>query len=106
MSKQVSLLPPARRLPCLRHTFTSLLAAPSMAPTCFDALPGRCSEAERDRIEEQVGLYMRSCTDNISRLEASLAPGQPGIQSLNPHSLAHRHGVVQRPALGDLLCVM
>ncbi|CAK0783174.1 hypothetical protein CVIRNUC_006373 [Coccomyxa viridis] len=54
---------------------------------------GRCSEAERDRIEEQVGLYMRSCTDNIARLEASLAPGQPGIQSLNPHGLAHRHGV-------------
>ncbi|CAL5220930.1 g3028 [Coccomyxa viridis] len=54
---------------------------------------GRCSEAERDRIEEQVGLYMRSCTDNIARLEGSLAPGQPGAQNLNPHGLAHRHGV-------------
>lgn len=103
MSKQVSLLPPACRQPCLSQTFTGLLAAPSMTPTCFDALPGRCSEAERDRIEEQVGLYMRSCTDNIARLEASLAPGQPGIQSLNPHGLAHRHGVVQRPALGDTM---
>ena len=59
-------------------------------------LAGRCSEAERDRIEEQVGLYMRSCTDNIARLEGSLAPGQPGAQNLNPHGLAHRHGVVRR----------
>ena len=38
---------------------------------------------------------MRSCTDNIARLEASLAPGQPGTQNLNPHGLAHRHGVVR-----------
>ena len=37
---------------------------------------------------------MRSCTDNIARLESSLAPGQPGVQNLNPHGLAHRHGVV------------
>lgn len=39
---------------------------------------------------------MRSCSDNINRLEASLAPGQPGVQNLNPHGLAHRHGVVSR----------
>ena len=38
---------------------------------------------------------MRSCSDNINRLEA-LAPGQPGVQNLNPHGLAHRHGVVSR----------
>ncbi len=43
-----------------------------------------------------MGLYMRSCTDNIARLEGSLAPGQPGVQNLNPHGLAHRHGVVSR----------
>lgn len=39
---------------------------------------------------------MHSCSDNINRLEASLAPGQPGVQNLNPHGLAHRHGVVSR----------
>ena len=39
---------------------------------------------------------MRSCSDNINRLEASLAPRQPGVQNLNPHGLAHRHGVVSR----------
>lgn len=38
---------------------------------------------------------MRSCTDNIARLEGSLAPGQPGTQNLNPHGLAHKHGVVR-----------
>ncbi|KAK9905533.1 hypothetical protein WJX75_001699 [Coccomyxa subellipsoidea] len=54
---------------------------------------GRISEAERDRIEEQVGRYMRSCTANISRLEASLGADQPGARGLNSHMVAHRHGV-------------
>ncbi|BDA47671.1 Syntaxin-18 [Coccomyxa sp. Obi] len=54
---------------------------------------GRCSEVERDRIEEQVGRYMRSCTANIARLEASIKADQPGVRSLNPHMIAHRHGV-------------
>ncbi len=52
---------------------------------------GRCSEAERDRIEEQVGAFVRTCTDNISRLEANLA-GEP---ALGAHVLAHRHGAVR-----------
>ena len=50
---------------------------------------------------------MRSCTDNIARLEGSLAPGQPGIQNLNPHGLAHRHGVVSpsyQTSLGSRTC--
>ncbi|KAK9837495.1 hypothetical protein WJX81_006873 [Elliptochloris bilobata] len=50
--------------------------------------PGRCSEAERDRIEEQVGAFVRTCTDNIARLEASVA-AEP---ALNSHVVAHRHG--------------
>ena len=52
---------------------------------------GRCSEAERDRIEEQVGAFVRTCTDNIARLEASVA-AEP---ALNAHVVAHRHGAVR-----------
>ena len=63
------------------------------APFCNSG-PGRCSEVERDRIEEQVGRYMRSCTANIARLEASIKADQPGVRSLNPHMIVHRHGVV------------
>lgn len=51
---------------------------------------------------------MRSCTDNIARLEASLASGQPGMRSLNLHGLAHRHGVVSHlscPHLQQLACI-
>lgn len=53
---------------------------------------GRCSEAERDRIEAQVGLFVRACTENIARLEASV---QQAGAALNPHMAAHRHGVVR-----------
>lgn len=60
---------------------------------------GRCSEAERDRIEEQVGKYMRSCTDNIARLEASVNAEKPGSRGLNAHMVAHRHGVVGVPSV-------
>ena len=55
---------------------------------------GRCSEAERDRIEEQVGAFVRTCTDNIARLEASVA-AEP---ALNAHVVAHRHGAVRAPS--------
>ena len=67
-------------------------------------LTGRCSEAERDRIEEQVGLFVRRCTENISRLEASVQQQQQQQQQtgasrgLNPHVAAHRLGVVPHPS--------
>ena len=74
---------------------------PTSLLTCV--CPGRISEAERDRIEEQVGRYMRSCTANISRLEASLGADQPGARGLNSHMVAHRHGVVRVPSCALLL---
>jgi len=61
----------------------------SLRPACA----GRCSEAERDRIEEQVGAYVRSCTEHISRLEQGAAT-EPAA---NPHVVAHRHGAVRGP---------
>ena len=57
------------------------------------ACAGRCSEAERDRIEEQVGAYVRSCTEHIARLEQGAA-AEP---TANPHVVAHRHGAVRSP---------
>ena len=72
----------------------------SGAPACVS---GCCSEAERDRIEEQVGLFVRTCNSNIVRLEASVQQQQeqqqgrqPGTaQAINPHVTAHRHGIVR-----------
>ena len=67
---------------------------------------GACSEAERDRIEEQVGLFVRTCNANIVRLEASIQQQQQqqggrqlgAAPALNPHVTAHRHGIVRAPA--------
>ena len=55
------------------------------------ASAGRLEDAERDKIEEQVGLYVRSSTENIRKLEASINL----VKGLSPQSVAHRHGVVR-----------
>lgn len=61
---------------------------------------GRCTEDERDRIEEQAGRYLRSCQENITRLEAlnqgEAQQGQRGVDNDVPNAtvIAHRHGVV------------
>ena len=38
-----------------------------------------------------MGAFVRTCTDNIARLEASVA-AEP---ALNAHVVAHRHGAVR-----------
>ena len=59
------------------------------------ATAGRLEDAERDKIEEQVGLYVRSSTENIRKLEASINL----VKGLSPQSIAHRHGVVMVPLM-------
>lgn len=80
----------------LRRQSIALGPRPGYPARCCAVPAGRCSEAERDRIEEQVGAFVRTCTDNIARLEASVA-AEP---VLNAHVVAHRHGAVREP-----LCV-
>jgi hypothetical protein len=62
---------------------------------------GRLGEAERDRIEEEVGAAVRSCSANIDKLQGMLASaaataGSPARQRGPPSAdlLAHRQGQV------------
>ena len=55
-----------------------------------------CSEAERDRIEAEVGGYLKACAANVARLEASV-PAVNGVA--NATAVAHQHGVVRGRAL-------
>jgi len=59
--------------------------------------PSACSEAERDRIEAEIGQYMKACTSNIARLEKGIPSAQQaaaGKAGVNASSVAHCHGVV------------
>ena len=59
------------------------------APTPSSPTLGRCSEAERDRIEQRVGEGVRACAAAVDALERNAAP--PGSDAT---LAAHRHGVV------------
>ena len=61
-----------------------------------------CSEAERDRIEAEIGQYIKSCTANIARLEAGVPqPNHAGASGpaarVTASTAAHCHGVVRSP---------
>ncbi|EFN52389.1 hypothetical protein CHLNCDRAFT_138844 [Chlorella variabilis] len=59
---------------------------------------GKLGEAERDRVEEEVGAYVRSCSANIDKLQQMLAAappgGSPARQPPNADMVAHRQGQV------------
>ncbi|KAK9814329.1 hypothetical protein WJX72_004076 [[Myrmecia] bisecta] len=56
--------------------------------------PGRYTEAERDKIEEQVGAFLNTCNQNIGRLQSSISEGGAASPAAtNAHVTAHRHGV-------------
>jgi syntaxin 18 len=62
---------------------------------------GRLGEPERDRIEGEVGTYVRSCSANIDKLQQMLAApaaagGSPARAAAPPNAdqLAHRQGQV------------
>jgi len=64
-------------------------------PLLFSVLPGRCSEAERDRIEAAVGAGVRSASALVGALrDAAAAAATPSLT-------AHRAGVAL--ALADRL---
>lgn len=57
-------------------------------------LPNTCTEAERDRIEAEIGQYIRTCTGNISRLEDGVPHDFSGKdRGCNASTAAHCHGV-------------
>lgn len=64
--------------------------------------PGACSEAERDRIEAEIGTYVKACTENIARLENGI-PGAERVESgkagINATTAAHCHGMVGDPLI-------
>lgn len=63
--------------------------------------PNTCTEAERDRIEAEIGQYIKACTTNIARLEGGVQHGKTGSGEVNASTAAHCHGVVrncQRPS--------
>lgn len=60
---------------------------------------GRLPEAERDRIEEEIGAAVRSCAANIDTLQQMLAAGavgagSPAKQPPSADLMAHRQGQV------------
>ncbi|KAL4422617.1 hypothetical protein ABPG75_008814 [Micractinium tetrahymenae] len=58
------------------------------------AQAGKLPEAERDRIEQEVGAYVRSCSANIDTLQQMLRNGGGGGRQPNENQLAHRQGQV------------
>lgn len=60
--------------------------------------PGRLKESDKDDIEEQIGIYVKKCSANISQLQNLLKvtpAGSPAKQlSINTDILAHRQGMV------------
>ncbi|KAG7671532.1 putative Syntaxin-81 [Nannochloris sp. 'desiccata'] len=59
---------------------------------------GRLREFERDQIEEEVGAYVRACSENIAKLQSMLrtAPTASPAKSVPPSAdlMAHRQGSV------------
>lgn len=67
--------------------------------------PNTCTEAERDRIEAEIGQYIKACTTNIARLDGGVQQGKSGGGEVNASTAAHCHGVV-RNHKGLPLCVV
>lgn len=56
--------------------------------------PNTCTEAERDRIEAEIGQYIKACTTNITRLEGGVQHSNTGSsEGVNASTAAHCHGV-------------
>lgn len=58
-----------------------------------------CTEAERDRIEAEIGQYIKACTANIAKLESAVrgpddVGASPAADAVNASTAAHYHGVV------------
>lgn len=58
------------------------------------AQAGKLPESERDRIEQEVGAYVRSCSANIDTLQQMLRSGAGGGAQPNANQLAHWQGQV------------
>lgn len=64
------------------------------------SLPGRLHESERDQIEEEVAMYVRACSANISKLQEIIqilpvpSPANARRGSPSPDLLAHRQGII------------
>jgi len=89
-----STLPCSITPPIFQHNSSciSLIKLKFSLRTCTDVgiVSGKLEEVEREKIEQQVAEYVRSCTENIRILEA-------GIQrntSTTPQVNAYQHGVV------------
>mmetsp|Transcript_684 Transcript_684/g.1984 ORF Transcript_684/g.1984 Transcript_684/m.1984 type:complete len:306 (+) Transcript_684:212-1129(+) len=57
-----------------------------------------CTEAERDRIEAEIGQYIKACTANIAKLESAVrgpddVGASPAADAVNASTAAHYHGV-------------
>ena len=51
---------------------------------------GKLEEVEREKIEQQVATYVKSCTENIRKLEAGIQRNTATTPQVN----AYQHGVV------------
>ena len=56
---------------------------------------GRLEEVEREKVEEQVAIYVRSCTANIAKLEALIERAEGATPQVN----VYQHGVVSTAIL-------
>lgn len=60
--------------------------------------PGRLKELERDAIEEELGVFVKRCSSNISQLQSLIriaSGGSPAKQiPTNTDMLAHRQGMI------------
>lgn len=56
---------------------------------------GRLSDTEKDRIEQEVGLFVQTCTQQIEVLEAQLSTGRAAEAAANPQAAAHLQGALR-----------
>ncbi len=84
----------------------SMMPCPPCAPSPHH--PGRLTDAERDQIEQEVALSVRTCSANIERLERNVQLSQ-NIQppnGPNQSTIAFRLGVVRVGACECIWCTL
>mmetsp|Transcript_36637 Transcript_36637/g.93656 ORF Transcript_36637/g.93656 Transcript_36637/m.93656 type:complete len:145 (-) Transcript_36637:111-545(-) len=57
--------------------------------------PGRSSELQKDKVEEEVGLFSKACNRRVSLLQEGVT-AMKGAGNATPQAVAHRQGVVSR----------
>eukprot|EP00873_Tetraselmis_striata_P040868 jgi/Tetstr1/461132/TSEL_006271.t1 len=105
--EEVKQLQSARLLRPVRHKSEFARAAMACAQEITELLaflaasrrdylqPGRSSELQKDKVEEEVGLFSKACNRRVSLLQEGVT-AMKGAGNATPQAVAHRQGVVSR----------